>query len=291
MVPSRFRYHAPSSLQEAARLLGELGGEARVLAGGQSLIPLMKLRLASPEVLVDLNRIPGLDYVREEEGVLRIGALARHRDLERSEVVRRGYPLLAETAETIGDLQVRNMGTVCGSLAHADPAGDWGAALLAFETEVTATSADGTRTLPLDDFFVDTYETALKPGEVLTRVAVRTPPKGSGGSYQKLKRKAGDFATVGAAAQLTLDGKGAVQAARIALAAVGPTVFRATEAEEALRGRALNDEAMREAARRAAQAARPTSDLRGSAEYKKAMVEVFVRRALKGARDRARGAR
>jgi carbon-monoxide dehydrogenase medium subunit len=289
MFPARFRYLAPSTVEEAASFLKRYGEEARVLSGGQSLIPLMKLRLAAPGYIIDLNRIRDLGYVREEGGVLRIGALARHRDMETSDVVRRRYPLLADAAETIGDLQVRNLGTVAGSLAHADPASDWGAALLAFDTEVRAASADRSRAIPLEEFFVDTYTTALEPDEILTEIRVGGVDGRSGGSYKKLKRKAGDFATVGVAAQVQLDAKGTVTKARIALTAVGPTPFRAEEAEAYLVGKALDDESMAEAARLAAEASEPTSDLRGSEEYKRAMVEVFTRRALRTALERARG--
>ncbi|MFQ5838564.1 MAG: FAD binding domain-containing protein, partial [Thermoplasmata archaeon] len=289
MVSSRFRYLAPSTIQEAASLLDRYGEGARVLAGGQSLIPLMKMRLAAPEYIIDLNRITDLEYVKEEGGVLRIGALTRHRDLENSDLVKRRYPLLADAAETIGDLQVRNLGTVGGAMAHADPASDWGAAFLALETEVEATSAKGIRTIPLDEFFVDTYTTALEPGEMLTEIRVSGVRGKSGGSYKKLKRKAGDFATVGVAAQVQLDGKGAVTQGRIALTAVGPTPFRAQEAENYLRGRTLDETTIGEAARLAAQAAEPSADLRGSEDYKRAMVEVFTRRALRAAVERARG--
>ncbi len=260
-----------------------------MLAGGQSLIPLMKMRLAAPEFIVDLNRIPDLEYVREEDGVLGIGPLARHRDLETSDLIRRRYPLLADAAATIGDLQVRNLGTVSGSLAHADPASDWGAAFLAFETDVTATSTRGVRTIAFEDFFIDAFTTAMEPGEILTEIRVAAAKGKSGGSYKKLKRKAGDFATVGVAAQLNLDGNGAVEEARIALTAVGPTPFRARQAENLLSGSMADDTALAEAASSAAEAAEPTADLRGSEDYKRAMVKVFTRRALKTALERGRG--
>ncbi len=290
MMPARFDYYAPTSLSEAVELLDRHGEEARVLAGGQSLVPLMKLRVGEPlGVLIDLNRIEDLGYVKEEDGALRIGALARHRDLLNSEIIRGRYPLFADAAGTIGDLQVRNLGTPAGSLAHADPASDWGAAFLAFESEVTAMSAKGVRTISLDDFFVDTFATALEPGEILTEIRVPSVGNGSGGSYKKLKRKAGDFATVGVAAQLQLDGDGAVIQPRIALTAVGATPFRAQDAEERLRDSPADETAVAEAAGLAAQAAEPTDDLRGSSEYKRAMVEVFTRRALETALERARG--
>ncbi len=259
------------------------------MAGGQSLIPLMKMRLAAPEYIIDLNRIKNLDYVKEKGGVLRIGALARHRDLEASDIVRRKYRLLVDAAETVGDLQVRNLGTVCGALAHADPASDWGAAFLAFDAKVTATSAQGVRTIPLEEFFVDSLTTALEPGEILTEIQVPAAGVRSGGSYKKLKRKAGDFATVGVGAQVQLNKKGSVARARIALTAVGPTPFTAKEAGDYLNGRGLDDGAIAEAGRLAAEAARPTADLRGSEEYKRAMVEVLTRRALRTAAERARG--
>ncbi|MGQ0796921.1 MAG: FAD binding domain-containing protein [Methanobacteriota archaeon] len=289
MHPHSFDYRRPESLDGAVGLLREHGDRAKVLAGGQSLIPLMKLRLASPAVLIDLGRVPGLSILKEDGEFLRIGAMTRHRDLERTPLIRERYPLLADAARVLGDPQVRNLGTIGGSIAHADPAGDWGAALLAFDAKVLARGHSGERTIPIDEFFKDTFATALKAGEILTEVRLPKPGARAGGAYAKLKRKTGDFATVAAAAQLELDGGGKLMKVRIGLAAVGATPVRARHAEDALRGTPADTAHLAEAAKLAVQDAKPTPDLRGSAEYKRAMVEVFTRRALERAVERARG--
>ncbi len=289
MYPRSFEYARPSTLVEAVEILHKNGERAKLLAGGQSLIPLMKLRLASPGLLVDLNRIPGLGTLKEDGSLLRIGALARHRDLERSETVRARYPLLWDAAKVIGDPQVRNRGTVGGSLAHADPASDWGTALLAFESEVVVTGPNGTRSIPIDKFFTDTFATALRTDEILTEIRVPKPGPRSGGAYTKLKRKTGDFATVATAAQLSLDANGTLAKVRIGLAAVGPTPVRARRSEDHLRGRAPSADVLGIAARLAAEDSQPTADLRGSEPYKRAMVELYTRRALDQAVERVTG--
>jgi carbon-monoxide dehydrogenase medium subunit len=278
-------------LEEAVKVLKEHGEKAKVLAGGQSLIPLMRLRLASPEVLVDIGRIEGLSYINEEGDVLRIGAMTRHRDLEKSRLSRERYELLADAAAVLGDPEVRNMGTIGGSLAHGDPASDWGAALLAYDTQLTATGPEGTRTISIDEFFRDTFMTALEPSEVLTEIRIPRAPPRSGGAYMKLKRKTGDFATVAAAAHVVLDEGGAVARARIGLTAVGPTPVRARRAEEFLMGRRPDASTLAQAAKLAAEDVRPSSDLRGSEEYKRAMVEVYTRRALERAVQRSQEGR
>jgi carbon-monoxide dehydrogenase medium subunit len=287
--PHSFEYVRPESLDRAVGLLREHGDRARLLAGGQSLIPLMKLRLAAPQVVIDLGRVPGLSMLKEDGEFLRIGAMARHRDLEGTPIIRERYPLLADAARALGDPQVRNLGTVGGSLAHADPAGDWGAALLAFDTKIVARGAAGERTIPIDEFFKDTFATALKAGEILTEIRVPKPGAHAGGAYMKLKRKTGDFATVAAAAQVELEG-GKVARVRIGLAAAGPTPVRAKRAEDHLKGKPADATHLAEAAKLAAEDARPTADLRGSEGYKRAMVEVFTRRALEKAVARATGA-
>lgn len=287
MHPRSFEYLRASTLEEAVGFLKDYGERAKVLAGGQSLIPLMKLRLASPQVLIDLGRIPGLSSIREDGKALRIGAMARHRDLELSPLIRERYSLLSDAARSLGDPQVRNLGTIGGALAHADPASDWGAAFLAFETQLVMVGPRGSRTASIDGFFRDTFETALMPDEVLAEILVPRATPRSGGAYKKFKRKTGDFATVAAAAQVELDAEGKIAKARIGLAAVGPTPVRALRAENHLRGRRPDGTTLAEAARLAAEDARPTSDLRGSTEYKKAMVEVYTRRALETAADRA----
>ncbi len=288
MRPRSFEYLRPSSVEEAIGFLKDHGEGAKLLAGGQSLIPLMKLRLASPQVLIDIGRIPGLSFIREEGDVLRIGAMTRHRDLEQTSLVRDRYPLLAEAAHSLGDPQVRNLGTIGGSVAHADPASDWGAALLAFDTKLVLTGPKGSRTVSIDGFFRDTFVTALEPTEVLTEVRIPKTVARSGGAYMKLKRKTGDFATVAAATQVELDGRGAIAKARIGLAAMGHTPVRARRAEQHLIGRMPNSVTLAEAAKLAAEDARPTRDLRGGEEHKRAQVEVYTRRALEKAVERAR---
>ena len=282
MYPSGFEYFAPSTIEEALSLLERHGDEAKVLAGGQSLIPLMKLRFASPRALVDINRVGGLDTLAANGGGLRIGALVRHKTCERSDLLRSRYRVLADTAPVISDPLVRNLGTVCGSLAHADPQGDWGSALLAAGAEVVARGADGERTIALDDFFQGPFTTALEPTEILTEVRVPDPGPRSGGAYLKLERKVGDFATVGVAVQLSFDDR-RVARAGIALTGVAPTNMRAREAEQSLAGAELGDDAIRQAAALAAEAAQPYDDLRGTAEYKRQVVRVFTERGLRTA--------
>lgn len=287
MRPRSFEYVRPSTVTKAIGLLRKHGDRAKVLAGGQSLIPVMKLRLAAPEVLVDIGRIPGLDRIKEDTAALHIGALTRHGELESSRTLRSRYPLLSDTAAGLGDPEVRNMGTIGGSLAHADPAGDWGAALLALDARIVAKGPEGTRTIRVDDFFLGPFTTALAPAEILTEIRIPRARPRSGGAYAKLKRRTGDFATVGASAFVRLDSKGKVEVARIGLAAVGPTSIRAREAERALVGNAPSPTVVAEAAARASAECHPTADLRGSEAYKRAMVAVFVKRALESAVARA----
>jgi carbon-monoxide dehydrogenase medium subunit len=288
MIPASFDYHSPKTLPEALALLGQLGEEAKILSGGQSLLPLLKLRFAAPAHLVDIGRIPGLDYVKEEGGVLKIGALARESALETSEIVRSRYPILADTAAVIADPIVRNLATVCGNLAHGDPANDHPATMLALGAEVVATGAKGARTIPIAQFFTGLFTTALQAAEVLTEIRIPAPPPGSGGAYVKLERKVGDFATAGAAAFLVLEG-GVVQRAGIGLTNVGPTPIKATAAEAFLAGKKADDAAFAEAGRLAASATKPGADRRGSVEYKKDMARVLTVRALRKAAQRAAG--
>ncbi len=261
-----------------------------MLAGGQSLIPLLKLRFASPQVLVDINRIGGLDTLAEEGGVLRIGALVRHKTCERSELLRDRYPMLSQAASQVSDPVVRNLGTVCGSVAHADPQGDWGAALIAAGAELVARGPQGERTLPLSEFFQGPFTTALDPAEVVTEVRVPDPGPRSGGAYLKLERKVGDYATAAVGVQVSFD-DGRVRRAGIGLTGVGPTNLQATEAEQALAGAELDDDAIRGAAELAAAAARPQSDVRGTADYKRQVVRVFTERALRAAAEAAQEVR
>jgi len=286
MYPARFEYHAPASVGEALELLERYGDEAKVLAGGQSLIPLMKLRFASPRALVDINRIQGLDSIQEDDGFLSIGALVRHRDCERSDALRGRYGVLGDAAPQISDPIVRNRGTMVGSLVHADPQGDWGSALLAAAAQLEVVSSGGTRTIPLDELFQGPFTTSLQPNEIATAVQVPDPGARAGGTYLKLERKVGDFATVGVAVHLSFD-NGTVGRAGIALTGVGPRNLRAEAAEQALAGAELNDDTIRKAAELTAQAAQPRSDNRGSADYKRSVVRVFTERGLRKAAETA----
>jgi carbon-monoxide dehydrogenase medium subunit len=288
MLPSRFEYHRPDSLEEALQLLSQFGDEAKVLAGGQSLIPVMKLRLATPAHLVDIGRL-GLEAIAESDGRLTVGALARHRDLERSEVLEARYPVMAAAAPLISDPIVRNLGTIGGSLCHADPAGDWGSVMLALEASVVLRSARGEREVAMPEFLVDTFTTALEPDEILTEVRIPQPAGSSGGTYLKLERKVGDFATVAAAIHLSLS-NGTIQRAGIALTAVGPKNVRPADAEASLAGAEPTEAAFAEAGRLAAEASSPVSDVRGSADYKRHVVDVYVRRGLARALEMARAA-
>jgi aerobic carbon-monoxide dehydrogenase medium subunit len=284
VYPAKFEYFAPTSLDEALELLGRYDeGEAKVLAGGMSLIPVMKLRFAAPRALVDINRIGGLDTLAVEDGRLRIGALVRHKTCERSDLLKGRYGALGDAAPMISDPVVRNVGTVAGSLAHADPQGDWGSVMLAVRAEVVARSADGARTIPIDELFQGPFTTSLKGNEIITEVRVPAPGR-AGGTYLKLERKVGDFATVGVAVHVAMS-NGTVEQAGIALTGVGPTNIRAEEAEEALTAQALEDEAIEEAARLAAAAARPRTDVRGTEEYKRNVVRVFTARALRKVKE------
>ncbi|HEX6231066.1 MAG TPA: xanthine dehydrogenase family protein subunit M [Actinomycetota bacterium] len=287
MLPSRFEYHRPASLDEALHALSSLE-DAKVLAGGQSLIPVMKLRFAAPANLVDINRIPGLDGIEDDGGGVRIGALVRHNQVAASEAIAARFPLLASAAPQIADPLVRNLGSVGGSLAHADPAGDWGSVMLAANATVVLRSGRGEREMPVRDFLVDIFTTALDPDELLTAVKVPAPGGRTGGTYLKLERKVGDFATVAVAVQVEMS-NGTIGRAGIALTGVGTKNLEAAEAQESLAGAEPTEEAFAEAGRLAAAASSPSSDVRGSAEYKRHMVEVFVRRGLARAVEMARG--
>lgn len=286
MIPGMFDYFAPSTLEEATRLLEQHGPDAKLLAGGHSLIPLMKLRLAAPRVLVDLNGVAGLAGIEERDGHLRIGAMTRHAQLEASELISDRYPLIADAAAVIADPLVRNRGTIGGSLAHADPAGDLASVMTALRAELVVVGPRRERTIPIDDFLVGLFTTALEPNEVLSEVRVPSPNGGSGGAYVKLERKVGDFATVAIAVQLTVR-DGTCHEAGIALTSVGPTNLRARQAEDSLRGGSLDEQSLRAAADLAAQEAQPAADLRGSEAYKRDMVRVLTVRALRRALERA----
>lgn len=289
MIPASFDYHAPETLEEAVALLGSLGEDAKVLSGGMSLLPLLKLRLGEASDLVDIGRIPDLAYVREEDGVLKIGGATTETELERSGVVRARLPILVDTAEVIADPLVRNRATVGGNLAHGDPANDHPATMTALNAEVEVTGPDGARTIPIDDFFQGLFWTAIEPGEILTEIRIPMPPERAGGAYVKMERKVGDYATAASAVQLALAGDGTVGSVRIALTNAGPTPVRVTEGEAALTGRVPDADAIAEAARKAGEAAEPSADWRGSVEYKKEMARVLTGRAIEKAVERAGG--
>jgi carbon-monoxide dehydrogenase medium subunit len=283
-----FSYHRAASLQEAVKLLQDLGDDARLIAGGQSLIPLMKMRMARPAALIDINFIPGLSEIQNSKGELRFGALARHADIENSSDAS-AIPIVHDCAAGIADVQVRNLGTIGGSLAEADPSGDWGTALLALDTTVICFGPGGRHTVPLEAFVKDAYTTALAQDEMVTAVHVKMPPKGSGGAHLAFKRSAPVYPTVSASVQLTLEDHDTCKDARVILGCVGLTAIRAKEAEAALRGKPLSEKNIQAASEAARAAADPQSDMRGSVEYKRALVATLVKRAMGIAARRARG--
>ncbi len=289
MIPAPFDYHAPKTLSEAVALLGRYRDEAKVLSGGQSLLPLLKIRLGQAAHLVDIGKIPGLEYIKEEGGYLKIGGRTRESVLERSDLIRSKYPILADTTAVIADPLVRNLATVGGNLAHGDPANDHPATMLALGALIVATGPKGERTIPVGEFFAGLFTTALAPDEILTEIRIPVPPPKSGGAYVKLERKVGDFATAAAAAQITLGKDGTVERAGIALTNAGPTPVKATDAEVYLKGKMPDAAAIAEASRRASQVTSPTADRRGSVEYKREMARVLAARALKKAVLRAGG--
>ncbi len=313
MIPPAFDYAVPKTLNDAVALLGK-NPEAKILAGGHSLIPLMKFRLASPAVLVDINRLEGLAYIREEDGWLKIGAMTREAEIDRSDLVRRKYPLLADTAAVIADPLVRNLATIGGNLAHADPANDHPATMLAYGAQVVAVGPKGERVIPITEFFTGPFTTALEKveietgmkmtadltyepyeirhvtqDEILTEIRIPAPKPRSGGAYMKVERKVGDFATAAVAAQVTLDASGNCESVGIGLTNVGLTPIMAVKAEEALRGKKPDDANIRAAAQLAAEAAQPSGDQRGSEAYKRSLVKTLTVRALRKAVERAKG--
>ena len=289
MIPAPFEYHRPSSLNEAIGLLKHHGAQAKVLSGGMSLLPTLKLRLGSFAHLVDINRIPGLDGIKEEGGFLHIGAMTRQSALERSELIRTKYPILADAVPLIADPLVRNRGTVGGNVANGDPANDEPAIMIALGATLVARGPKGERTIPANKFYTDLYTTALAPDEILTEIRIPVPPAKSGGAYQKLKRKTGDYAAAAVAVQLTLDAKGAVASCGIALTNAGPTPLEAAEAAKFLVGKTPDAKTIEEAAKLAAAKSNPSADHRGSVEYKRDMARVLAGRALHTAVQRAGG--
>ena len=287
MIPASFDYIAAKSLDEAISLLAKHKDDAKLLAGGHSLLPAMKLRLMQPKVLIDLSRIKDLSYIKEEGGQLRIGAMTTHFQVETSDLLRRACPLLPETASHLGDMQVRNKGTIGGSLAHSDPAADWPAAILAAGAELVATSAKGDRVIKASDFFVEMLTTALQPGEVLREIRIPVGKGKVGQAYVKVRHPASGFAVVGVAVNLSIDG-GKCQSAGVGITGVSPKAYRAANVENALKGASLDGKTLSAAAAHASDGVDVNSDLYASAEYRKQLAAVYTRRALETAGSRAK---
>jgi carbon-monoxide dehydrogenase medium subunit len=289
MYPAAFEYHSPTSVQDALGLLTRLKDDAKLLAGGHSLIPMMKLRLAQPKHLIDLRKVPGLGGVKEESGALAIGAMTTHYQVESSTLVKSKIPVLAEVGGIIGDPAVRNLGTVGGSLAHADPAADWPAAVIALGAEFVCEGPKGRRTVKVDDWFQGLMSTAVREDEILVQIRVPIWPAGSGAAYMKFPHPASRFAVVGAAAALTLDAKGACTKAGVGMTGAGTKAVRAKGVEAGLTGKVLDAAVIEAAAQKAAEGVDVQADLQGSVEYKSHLCRVFARRAIEAAVKRAKG--
>lgn len=288
MIPTQFDYLTPKTLDEAIGLLAQHPDEAKLLAGGHSLIPAMKLRLATPQILIDLGRIKDLSYIREEGGQIRIGAMTTHYRLEASDRLREICPLLPECAAQIGDVQVRNKGTIGGSLAHSDPAGDWPAAIIALDAELVAVGAGGERVIKASDFFVDMLTTALEAGEILREIRINPAAGRSGQAYLKVPQPASGFAVVGVAVNLTRDDNGSCASAAVGITGVASMVYRASAVEKALTGSALDDQAIAAAATHATDGVSVNGDLYASDAYRSHLAQVYTRRAIEAATSRAR---
>ena len=291
MIPPSFEYLSPKTIPDDIDLLHKHGDEAKILAGGHSLIPAMRLRLAEPGYLIDISGIGGLDYIQEESGQLSIGAMTCEAALEESEIVQRKFPLLLDTTKMIADPSVRNMATVGGNLAHGDPANDHPATMLALRASVIADGPNGTREIKIDNFFPDFFTTALSEDEILTEIRIPTPPSASGGAYLKIERKVGDYAAAAVACQLNIDSSGSIENIGLGLTNVGSTPIRASSAEELLKGKKPDENMLAEAGRLAAADSEPMEDLRGSAEYNIALVNELTQRAIKLSIQRAEGSR
>ena len=279
MIPAAFDYVVPRTLPEAVAELVKHGQEGKVLAGGHSLIPLMKLRLSTPSFLVDIGRVNNLSYIREEDGHIAIGALTTHHDIEFSDLLKSKLPLLTSAASQIGDPSVRNRGTIGGAAAHADPFGDFPACLLTLDAELKVVGPKGERTIAARDWFVDTFTTSLGPNEILREIRIATPPPGTKGTYLKFSRRSQDWAIVAVAAQVGLKGEEITQVA-IGLTGMGSTPIRASGVEQALRGKSAHDDELRKAAERAVEGTDPPQDLNGSPDYRRHLAKVLTRRAL-----------
>jgi len=289
MIPAAFDYHRPGTLDEAVKLLASYGDQGKILSGGMSLLPMLKIRLASFAHLVDIGRIPGLDYIKEEGGFLRIGAMTRQAALERSDLIRSKYPILADAVPLIADPLVRNRGTIGGNVANGDPGNDQPAIMLALGASFVARGPKGERSIAANQFYKGLYETALARNEILTEVRIPVPAARSAGAYAKLKRKTGDFAVAAAAVQLTLNAKGAVESVGIALTNAALTPVEAGDAAKFLTGKTPDEKNIAEAAKLAGAKSTPSADRRGSVEYKREMARVLTARALRKAVQRAGG--
>jgi carbon-monoxide dehydrogenase medium subunit len=287
MIPQAFQYAAPTSLEGAIALLQKYGADAKIMSGGHSLIPMMKLRLATPEHVIDISGIQGLEYIREEGGHLKIGALTKEVALEESPLIHQQYPLIADATKMIADPSVRNLATVGGNLAHGDAANDHPAVMLALRASIVASGSKGERTIPIDDFFLGFFTTALEADEILTEIRIPVPPARSGGAYLKMERKVGDYATAASAVQLSLGADGSCSQIGIALTNVSAAPMRASRSEDALRGQVISEELIQQAAKMAAQDCDPNPDLRGSIAYKRSVVKTLTARAIRKALERA----
>jgi len=287
MIAQNFEYVVPASLGEAVNLLQKHGGRAKILAGGHSLIPMMKLRLAAPEFLIDIGKIPELSYIKEEGGKVRIGALTTHYTIETSDVIRRTLPAIADAAGFIGDVQVRNKGTIGGSIAHADPAADYPASILAFNATIVTLGSKGERQIPASKFFVDMLTTALDENEIVREIQIPVKAGRVGSAYLKMAQKASGFAICGAAAVVELDGSGALSNVAIGITGIGNRAFRASKTEAALKGQKPSADALKKACEHASDGIIALDDIHASADYRLDLARVFARRALKAAIDRA----
>ena len=288
MIPAQFDYQAPRTLDEAISLLAQHADDAKILAGGHSLIPAMKLRLAQPQLLIDIGRIADLSYIREDAGQIRIGAMTTHYQIESSERLEEICPLLPDCAAEIGDVQVRNKGTIGGSLAHSDPAGDWPAAIIALRAEMVVAGSNGERIIKADDFFVDMLTTALKPSEILREIRIAQSPARFGQAYQKVRHQASGFAVVGVAVNLQLAANGTCESAGVGITGVGSKAYRAAAVEAALAGKELNGPAIANAASQATDGIDANSDLYASSDYRRHLAQVHTRRAITNAVEQAR---
>jgi len=288
MISSKFDYSAPTTLDAALDLLSKMGDEAKILAGGHSLIPMMKLRFAEPKHLIDINNIPGLSYVKVENGFLKIGAMTKEVELEESADAADKFPIFLDASKLIADPQVRNFGTIGGNLAHGDAANDHPAVMISLNAEIEITGKEGKRTVPIDEFFHGFYTTEVQEGEILTEIRVPIPEGKTGSAYHKIERKVGDYATAGVAVRITLDNNGTCTSAGIGLTNVNPTPLRASRSEEALVGTNLDEKAIEAAAQCASEDCSPSADLRGDEDFKRRMVKILTKRMILKALDRAK---